>query len=782
MSRLHRVATARDRSRGAVIFVHGLGGDAYGTWQSEGRPENFWPAWLGQDFPDLEVWTLSYDASPTVWFGYAMELPDRASNVLALLEAERLEDSPLIFVCHSLGGLIIKQSLRIAAERQNQRLGQILHKTHGVVFLATPNTGSDVASWADRIRTLMGASAAIQDLKADTAVLRHLNAWYRDNAPQEDIATLVFFETRGTRGLPIVDPTSADPGIPHVLPIAYDGDHITIAKPPSRDDLLYRRIVRFVEDRLPKPIAPPARSGCGSRVFISYRRRAWADARLANWLREQLSIAGHDVFIDVGITVGVEWSKEIYRRIDWCEFLIVLLSEDSVASEMVQQEVQLAAQRRRRDGTPRFLPVRVAYDGPLSYALGASLDRYQYVAWRTAADDRHVLETLLQAISNATPGLSAPLVYQNDSVPKPEAEKGPALMDIVGGPSSELYARPATAADPRVLRQPGGGMKLDDPCYLARSIDPLVRSLADIQGITLVLKGPRQTGKTSLLVRYLADCKRKNKRVALIDFQQFSDSELGDQKAAVTRIGRRLIKELAIDPSARQPLDTPGDLSDFFEDVIFPKIEQPIVLAFDEVDRFITSPYRDNLFGAMRGWHNNRATRGDRWESLDVALALATEPNLLIQDGEQSPFNVAEPFRLPPFSRVDLDRLNQVFGQHLAVADLDALHDLVGGHPYLTRMAFWHLLAGGVASFRDLERQAADEDGPFGEHLRAKLTQLLRRQSLVEAYRELVHRNVQPQPDTFWRLQAVGLADRLDRREIRPANLLYARFFSRTLQ
>ena len=511
------------------------------------------------------------------------------------------------------------------------------------------------------------------------------------------------------------------------------------------------------------------------RIFISYRRRAAADARLASWLRDQLTTVGHEVFIDIGMTVGVEWSKEIDRRIDWCEFLIVLLSDDSIASEMVQQEVQLAAQRRRLDGTPWFLPVRVAYDGPLGYALGAALDHYQYIRWAMAADDHQVLEALLAAISSAAVSLAERGI--------PKVENGPALTDVASGPSSQLSVRPATAADPRVLRQPGGGMKLDDPCYLARSVDPLVRAMADVQGITLVLKGSRQTGKTSLLVRYLADCKHNNKRVALIDFQQFSDSELEDQKAAVTRIGHRLIKELAIDPSARQSLDTPGDLTDFLEDVIFPKIEQPIVLAFDEVDRFITRPYRDNLFGAMRGWHNNRGTRGDKWESLNVALVVATEPNLLIQDGEQSPFNVAEPFRLPPFTRVDLNHLNLVFGQPLAVADLNALHDLVGGHPYLTRMAFWRLLAGGVASFRDLERQAADEDGPFGEHLRAKLTQLQRRQSVMEAYRELVHRNVQPQPDTFWRLQAAGLAHRLDNgREIRPANLLYARFFARMLQ
>src|SRR6185436_19735623 len=140
---------------------------------------------------------------------------------------------------------------------------------------------------------------------------------------------------------------------------------------------------------------------------------------------------------------------------------------------------------------------------------------------------------------------------------------------------------------------------------------------------------------------YLNDCKQAGKKVALIDCQQLSDDELNDQKATMTRIGARLIRELAIDPSARQPIATPGDLTDFLEDVIFPKFEQPIVVAFDEIDRFVSRPYRDSLFGAMRGWHNNRGARGEKWESFDLVLVIATEPNMLIQDGEQSPFNVA---------------------------------------------------------------------------------------------------------------------------------------------
>jgi hypothetical protein len=770
---LQRVANARGPSRGAVVFVHGLGGDARGTWQSdEAGGNSFWPAWLGQDLSDLDVWTLGYDASPSIWFGNAMGLPDRARDVLAMLEAERLESTPLVFVCHSLGGLVVKQVLRAAYDRPDQRIGQVLHRTQGVVFLATPNTGADAAAWADRFRILFGASAAPQDPGADAAMLRDLNGWYRDHAPEEEIATLAFFEARATNGVSIVDASSADPGIPHVQPIADDADHVSIAKPASRDTALYRQILRFVEDRLPAPSASSTRLETRRRLFMSYRRRAAADARLAHWLTRQLEAAGHEVFIDINMRVGVEWSKEIDRRLEWCEFLIVLLSEESIASEMVQQEVQQAAQRRRRDGTPWFLPVRVAYDGALGYALGSALYPYQHARWDRDEDDARVLAELLSAIGagpspNASP-LAGTIQERADLVP------------IVASPT--IAEQPAAAADTRVLRQPGGAVRLDDPCYIAQRQDLQVRALAKQPGVTLVLKAPRQMGKTSLLVRYLHDCKQAGKKVALIDCQQLSDDDLNDQKAAMTRLGARLIKELGIDPSARQVIDSPGDLTDFLEDVIFPRFEQPIVVAFDEIDRFVSRPYRDSLFAAMRGWHNNRGLRSEKWESLDLALVIATEPSMLIQDGEQSPFNVAEPFRLEPFGRLQLDRLNHVFGRLIAAGDLDVLHELTGGQPYLARLAFWRLSTGGMASFRELDRHAADDDGPFGEHLRTKLSQLQRRPELLEVFGSLIRRGVQPSQDDYWRLHAAGLANRRQDGTVVPANLLYARFFQRILR
>lgn len=74
--------------RADVIFVHGLGGHARGTWHPQARrdDDNFWSAWLGEDFPNVGIWSLGYEIEPFKWKGNSMPLADRATNILDLLD------------------------------------------------------------------------------------------------------------------------------------------------------------------------------------------------------------------------------------------------------------------------------------------------------------------------------------------------------------------------------------------------------------------------------------------------------------------------------------------------------------------------------------------------------------------------------------------------------------------------------------------------------------------------------------------------------------------------
>ena len=246
MTRLVKVASwPGGKPRGHVIFVHGLGGHAYDTWRRGADDDTFWPVWLARDIEGLTVWTLDYAAPPTNWLGNALPLQDRAITVLeTLLSEPELADTPIAFVCHSLGGLVVKQMLREADGQRERRaeVGALVDQVKAVVFFATPHTGSAHASWLDRLRLIAWPSTATQDLIKNDPNLRNLNVWYR-NWPNQ-IAHRIFYETQGTAAGTLVDPASADAGLLGVVPVPIEADHIHICKPFGEDDPVYLGYVR----------------------------------------------------------------------------------------------------------------------------------------------------------------------------------------------------------------------------------------------------------------------------------------------------------------------------------------------------------------------------------------------------------------------------------------------------------------------------------------------------------------------------------------------------------
>ena len=112
MSRLIKIADLGGPLRASVIFIHGLGGHPYDTWRGAPDDDSFWPLWLAQDVSGLSIYTVGYEAPPTNWLGISMPLQDRAVNILEFLVSEPgLKNGPIFFICHSLGGLLVKQMI-----------------------------------------------------------------------------------------------------------------------------------------------------------------------------------------------------------------------------------------------------------------------------------------------------------------------------------------------------------------------------------------------------------------------------------------------------------------------------------------------------------------------------------------------------------------------------------------------------------------------------------------------------------------------------------------------
>ena len=118
--RLYEICTpAKGRDiRLDIVAVHGLMGHPYTTWV-KGKDPNGKP-WIS-DFlpsqpPHARVFSYGYD-SQVVRSSSVAGIPEFAANLLAWLKLRRRSESekqrPLLFICHSLGGIIVKKACRL---------------------------------------------------------------------------------------------------------------------------------------------------------------------------------------------------------------------------------------------------------------------------------------------------------------------------------------------------------------------------------------------------------------------------------------------------------------------------------------------------------------------------------------------------------------------------------------------------------------------------------------------------------------------------------------------
>ncbi len=239
-----------------IVFVHGLGADRRQTWHyqkpqdSDYNQDDFWPKWLGEDLPGFKVWLFGYESKKFfLEKGQDSYRDDLARGLLSFLKVKQLDQVPLWFICHSLGGLVVKHMLRLADTNDSPILGQV----NGVVFLATPHVGSEMATLGQIIgkmsADLFKLSKNAEELKFLNEPLLELQNWYQKKAPGLNILTFPFYETYNTNGFKVVNKVSANPQVSNqemLTPVS--ADHINIAKCSSREDLVFLSVKQFIQN------------------------------------------------------------------------------------------------------------------------------------------------------------------------------------------------------------------------------------------------------------------------------------------------------------------------------------------------------------------------------------------------------------------------------------------------------------------------------------------------------------------------------------------------------
>lgn len=170
----------------SLVAVHGLSGDWEATWTDASSGKLWLRDFIPSDFTRpgirLRIWSFGYD-SATVLSNSVTDIDDAAIALVDALHGERqtetLRRTPIIFIAHSLGGIVVKRvcfpvlyqpenlceswakishlkAMTLARERSDY-WNHIVDNVFGIMFFAVPHRGSDVAYWAaiaSRIYTL----------------------------------------------------------------------------------------------------------------------------------------------------------------------------------------------------------------------------------------------------------------------------------------------------------------------------------------------------------------------------------------------------------------------------------------------------------------------------------------------------------------------------------------------------------------------------------------------------------------------------------------------------
>jgi len=493
-----------------------------------------------------------------------------------------------------------------------------------------------------------------------------------------------------------------------------------------------------------------------AHLFICYKRNVDPDQKLAQYLHDFLTAQGHDAFIDATLRASEAWLEEIDRQIKASDFLVVLLSEASADSEMVQAEVRRAYEYRKLQGRPYTLPVRIGYEGLLPYSIDAFLDPLQYVVWQSDADDERVGREILAAIAGRLPKRE-PVQIRPVASRLAISEDGRIVAD------DESLHPPLPMFDPRFLEQleaPGGAVKLHDRFYIERDADSRLKREVVKSGTTTTIRAGRQTGKSSLLARGVHHARQNGAKIVNLDMQRVDRDQLETPDVFLRYLAEFIVRRLRLDVAEveklwRGSLGPQDKLTYLMEDYILPESDAPIVLALDEADRLLKTAFYEDFFALVRFWHNSRAL-DDKWDKLNVAMAISTEPYLLIADVTQSPFNVGLKLYLQDFNEAQVHDLDRRHGSPVKERDLPQLVKLLSGHPYLTRKALYTLIAERL-SWADLVHIAPIDQGPFGDHLRHHHWLLRNEPDLREALKQVIRYERCTDEKAFSRLLRAGL-------------------------
>ncbi|BAY87060.1 WD-40 repeat-containing protein [Calothrix parasitica NIES-267] len=242
--------------------------------------------------------------------------------------------------------------------------------------------------------------------------------------------------------------------------------------------------------------------------------------------------------------------------------------------------------------------------------------------------------------------------------------------------------------------QIGASLPVDAPSYIQRKADKKFYQKLQAGKFCYVLNS-RQMGKSSLRVQTMQRLQQEGTLCAAIDLTGIGRvSQQQWYGGIVYNLSESCHLEDKFDFDwqewweKHQTILSPVQcLSLFIEKVLLAKIQQPIVIFVDEIDKVLSQDFSlDDFFALIRFFHNQRVDN-PIFQRLTFALLGVATPGDLITDKSQTPFNIGEAIELNGFQMDEVKPLiNGLEGRfNNPQRVVEEILNWTGGQPFLTQ-------------------------------------------------------------------------------------------------
>jgi hypothetical protein len=238
----------------------------------------------------------------------------------------------------------------------------------------------------------------------------------------------------------------------------------------------------------------------------------------------------------------------------------------------------------------------------------------------------------------------------------------------------------------------GGPVGLDAETYIVRGIETDAYTAIQKKNYISIF-GSRQVGKTSLLHRLQDRVERQyDYATALIDLSSINDPNIS------FRDWSHQLCELITDQirpflGKNKPPESPRDSVGFrtFWGKLATSINKPSLWILLDEANSVPVRFNDPFYGILRSIYNNqRSTRPEsNLKNINFAFAGVFEPEKLVLNRDNSPFNVGKKIRLGDFTQVELSKLTNILHECLGIrVPEEWIYQWTNGHPYLSQVLF----------------------------------------------------------------------------------------------